>query len=340
MIYNDPYADAVSRVNERIRDELLCLPTECRKRITEIRLRSGQPIMLSSGKQNYFYSKNHQLCYSYSENSCVVTSEEINDTFAKMCEYSVYSYQSQIKDGFITLQGGHRVGFGGTAVYNGDVRTSMRDISSINIRIARSVTGAADEMFKRAPRITKNGGVLVAGPPNSGKTTVLRDLARQLSNGSISEPQRVTVVDERGELAMMWHGKTQAGDDFFCDVLNSFPKADGILDSIRVLSPQVIVCDEIGSDEDARAIFSAVNDGVRIIASIHAETTADLLRRSSVRKLLEDKVFETVILLDGKNIGKIKHVVTAEALLNENSGITAFISDTGFDRCKTVYQAV
>lgn len=249
--------------------------TEPLSQIAEIRLRAGRP----SVTVNVFGKM--KTC------SAAFSAEEIADCFAEICRYSVYSYEEEISRGFITLDGGHRVGLCGTAVTKNGKITSIKDISGLNIRIAHQVYGCADELYER---VFSSGlhSLLLAGKPLSGKTTVLRDLARRLG-----ERFRVVLIDSRGELSASVRGTPSFDIGLNTDALCGCEKSEGIMLSIRSLNPEVIICDEIGNDE--AAVEQAMFCGVKIIASAHADSTDQLKKRPSTRCLMP--LFERVAVL-------------------------------------------
>ena len=249
--------------------------TEPLSQITEIRLRAGRP----SVAVNIFGAM--KVC------SAAFSAEEIADCFAEICRYSVYSFEEEIAQGFITLDGGHRVGICGTAVTKNGIITSLKDISGLNIRIAHQVYGCADELYERA---FSDGlhSLLLGGKPLSGKTTVLRDLARRLG-----EHHRVVLIDSRNELSASVRGTPSFNVGLNTDVLCGCEKSAGIMLAVRSLSPEVIICDEIGNDE--AAIEQAMFCGVKIIASAHANSIEQLKKRPSTRGLMP--LFERVAVL-------------------------------------------
>lgn len=283
------------------------LPESKKATVQEIRLRSGKPLTLTDGKITMFVSNDSKILYTAGENAVRVTQRNIYDTFKSLCSYSVYSRQNEIKSGYITVKGGHRVGLCGTAVVKDGEVTAINDISSLNIRIARQIFGASEELFEKA--YSEGGGILIAGLPSSGKTTVLRDMAYRLSLGIDCHVMRTAVIDERGELSGTYGG-TAENDLGLCDVLNGYPKGEGIIQAIRSLSPQVIICDEVGTESDAAAISAGANAGADIIATIHAGSYDELLRRKQARRLLETGAFKTVVILESADRpGKVSEVV-------------------------------
>ena len=249
--------------------------TEPLSQVAEIRLRAGR----QSVAVNIF--GNMRVC------SPPFSAEEIADCFAEICRYSVFSFEEEIAQGFVTLDGGHRVGICGTAVTKNRVITSLKDISGLNIRIAHQVRGCADGLYDRA---FSDGlhSLLLAGKPMSGKTTVLRDLARRLG-----ERHRVVLIDSRNELSASVRGTPSFDVGLNTDVLCGCEKSAGIMLAIRSLNPEVIICDEIGDDE--AAIEKAMFCGVKIIASAHADSIEQLNKRPSTRGLLP--LFERAAVL-------------------------------------------
>lgn len=210
--------------------------------------------------------------------SAPFTQEEITECFHELCRNSVHSFAREIAEGYITLPGGHRVGFCGTAAAQDGKLAGLRDISSLNIRFAREVKGCAEELFAGA---FADGlcSLIVAGKPLSGKTTVLRDLARILG-----ESHRVCVIDSRGELAGVSGGVPALDVGENTDVLNGYSKSEGIMCALRSLSPDIIICDEIGGD--AAEVRQCMFCGVKLVVSAHAGSLAELHRRPGVSELL------------------------------------------------------
>lgn len=206
------------------------------------------------------------------------TQQDITDCFLELCRDSVHSFAREIAEGYITLPGGFRVGFCGTAVVHGGKLDSLRDISSLNIRIPREVRGCGEELCRRA---FSEGlcSLILCGKPLSGKTTVLRDMARILGAA-----HRTAVVDSRGELAAVQGGVPALDVGENTDILNGYSKSEGIMCALRSLSPEVIICDEIG--EDAEAVRQCMSCGVKLIVSAHAGSIEELKRRPSVSGLL------------------------------------------------------
>lgn len=291
---DDSYCSAVQVLCEELRQAAMLIPESRRSTIQEIRLRAGKPLCFTDGTTTLFTDSSGRMLYSMSDNALTVTQRQLGDTFRRLCSYSVYSCQNELKNGYITIKGGHRAGVCGTAVLENGCLNTVTDISSINLRIARQVPGAAREIISRLYPFS--GGVLIAGVPSSGKTTILRDLARSLSLGIGCRIMRTSVIDERGELSGTYSGRAY-NDLGLCDVFNGYPKGEGILQALRAMSPQVIICDELGSEEDCLLAEQGFNAGAVMIATIHASSYQELLRRRQARRLIDTGAFRTVVIL-------------------------------------------
>lgn len=290
---------------------LVCgLPQQIKAQTREIRLRTAKPIAVNVSNTDMFITQNGTLVHSDASGTVMVHAEEVDECFRRLCDYSVYSHQSEIISGFITIRNGHRAGLCGSAIVENGAVAGVRGITSINLRVARQIYGAADELIQRV-FTRRAGGVLLCGVPGSGKTTLLRDAARQLSSGGL----RVSVVDERGELAAVYCG--QAGNDLGprSDILDGYPKGEGILIAVRCLAPDVVVCDEIGSVQEADAIVAGINCGVSVIATVHAADKRELQRKKQIMRLIEEGAFEHIVFLyDAKKPCVIREVVSADEL--------------------------
>ena len=261
--------------------------------IEEIRLRAQKPIALKITTKNIILEH-------------IVTTQEILETFQKVCEHSIYSYQKQISEGFITIKGGHRVGItGNCATENGKV-ININYISSLNFRIARQKKGCASRIL---PYIIENGDItntLIVSKPGCGKTTLLRDCVREISTGTNLKAKTCGIVDERGEISAMYKGVSQNDIGTLSDVIDNVSKSQGMKMMIRSMAPEVIACDEIGSKEDIEAINYAMCSGVKGIFTAHGGSLEELMLNDQIKELLDKYIIETIIFLDEKIRGSIK----------------------------------
>ena len=267
--------------------------------VEEIRIRQSRPITLKIGQEVMILEH-------------VITKEEINEIFERICENSIYSYKKEICEGFITIKGGHRVGITGTAVIDEKIK-NINYISSLNFRIAREKKGSSKEIIKHVINQNENTifNTLIISPPGGGKTTVLRDILRNLSNG-IKElnfsPKVVGLVDERGEIAATYKGEPQKDVGIMTDVMSNFPKSIGMKMLIRSMSPQIIACDEIGGIEDIQAIKVAICSGVKGIFTAHGRNLEELIQNPELNHLITENIIEKVSQLSLQKKGTAEKI--------------------------------
>ena len=219
--------------------------------------------------------------------SSSVTGDELAQSLRLMCRDSVYAYSETLREGFVTLSGGYRVGVGGRAVYEQGLVVGVTDITSLCVRIPHSVAGAGDFAVDIWRKMKVRRGMLVYSPPGNGKTTMLKDIAVQLSSGG--DAIRVCVVDTREEL------DTCGGRLSHLDVLKGYDKAKGIEIATRSLSPELIICDEIGGYEEAMAILDVQSCGVPLVASVHGDSVDEIMKRDTVSMLAKSGIFGAYI---------------------------------------------
>lgn len=241
----------------------------------------------------------------------LIGEEELRQVVENATQASAHTVLDRMRQGFVTLRGGHRMGLCGTMVRRDGQNVTLRDLSSLSIRVARPVVGQARALL---PELMEDGefvSTLILAPPGAGKTTLLRDLVRGLSDGDAGPPLRVGVADERGEIAALWQGEPQLYVGRHTDVIGGCAKADGLSILIRGMNPQAAAVDEVTDPIDVRAITEAAGCGVTLLATAHGRSVEDLRRRPVYRALLEDKVFQRLVVLERRNG---KRTVRTEAL--------------------------
>lgn len=270
-----------------------------KEQIYEFRIKIGKPILI--------YSKYGESIINYSP-----TREDMRSMMQKISSYSLYAYEEDIRQGFITIKGGHRIGIAGECVMEkGEVKT-IRNISSINVRICREIIGCSNKVMKYIASSHRIYNTIIISPPKCGKTTILRDIARNISNGVHDlglSGRKVVVIDERSEIGACHFGIPQSDLGIRTDVLDNCLKREGLIMAIRSLSPEVLICDEIGTKGDIEALIMAFNSGVNIITTIHGFTVEDLYKRKVFGDLLDNEILERAIILSNRNgVGTIENV--------------------------------
>ena len=265
--------------------------------IEEIRIRLDKSIIFKSFKKECYIYKDGSISHIFLEEKIYKpTIEDIAQTIETMGEYSIYALEQELKNGFITLKGGFRVGVAGKVIIENDKIKTIKNISSINIRIAREIKGCSNNILKYI-NIPKIKSTMIISPPNCGKTTLLRDIIRNISDNG----ENVSIVDERSEISGTYMGKAQLDIGKRTDVLDRCSKAEGMIMLLRSMSPSVIAVDEIGSDKDIEAIEKIANSGIKIISTIHSYNIEDIKKKSNMKNILENKIFERYVVLNRKN---------------------------------------
>lgn len=275
--------------------------------IEEIRIRNSKPIIL---KLN-----NSEKIINY-----IVQTEDVLNVLQSICENSIYSYQNQICEGFITIKGGHRIGITGSAVIENNQVKNLNYISNLNFRIARQIIGCSNNIIKEIINKEENTiyNTLIVSPPGAGKTTLLRDIIRNLSNGTEElTGKNIGVVDERGEIAAMYKGIPQNDLGIRTDIIENIKKSIGMKMLIRSMAPEIIVADEIGSKEDVQEINYAVCSGIKGIFTAHGNSLEDLKLNPAIAELIEKYIFERLIFLDKNNKGKVNKIYALDKINKE-----------------------
>jgi stage III sporulation protein AA len=278
------------------------LPPSIAEHLEEIRVRVARPLEIIAHGEPYFPNY-------------YVTAEDGVHLLNKLSQYSIYSIEEELKRGFITIQGGHRVGLAGKVITEGGAVKAIRHVTSFNIRIAKQKIGVAEPL---TPYLYHRRwlNTIIIGSPQTGKTTLLRDIARLISTGVKTRnipAQKIGIVDERSEIAGCVKGIPQFDLGARVDVLDACPKAEGMMMLIRSMSPNVLIVDEIGRIQDSEAILEAVNAGVGLFMTVHARKREDLLQRPTLRSIMEQAVFERFVELTNENgPGTVKRITDSE----------------------------
>ena len=257
--------------------------------LQDIRMRTARPIILRLQEKDFILQYN-------------IPQSEILQIVERLCENSIYAYKNQICEGFITVKGGHRVGLTGSCVIENGKIVNVKYISSLNFRIAREVLNCSTRVLREIIDIENKSiyNTILVAPPGRGKTTILRDVIRRLSNG-IDEinfkGKTCGVVDERGEIAAMYKGVPQNDVGIRTDIIENVTKNQGIHMLVRTMAPEIIACDEIGSSDDVDAIHYALYSGVKGIFTMHGKNIEDIKNNRQIYELIENREIQKVVFL-------------------------------------------
>ncbi len=332
IIYKEGHVVSIRKNKLRSIEKVLCpeirgkikkLPSQFKEEIEEIRLRVNQPLMIFANNTDFFITVNNGVS-KYNSNSYIVEKNNIETTLQFIANYSIYSVVEELKQGFITIEGGHRIGIVGSIVSDNLGIKTMKEFTGLNLRIAGE---KIDVSKKIMPYLINCRGefrnTLIISPPQCGKTTLLRDIIRNISNGIPDLNLRglkVGVVDERSEIAACYDGVPQNNLGIRTDILNRCPKAQGMMMLIRSMSPQVIATDELGREDEIMAISEAVLAGINLITTVHGKSLEDILNRRLIGDLIKEGIFKRIIILSSsKGVGTIEEItdgVTLNKLTN------------------------
>lgn len=271
--------------------------------VQEIRIKIGKPIIITLSKE--------EKIFDY-----IATSDDLKEILLKISNYSLYAYEEEIKQGYITIRGGHRVGLAGECVIsNGEIKT-IKNISSLNIRISREVLSCSNKLMQIITTSNRIYNTLIVSPPKCGKTTILRDIARNISNGMYTiglKGRKVVIIDERSEIAASYNGVPQMNVGIRTDVLDNCLKKTGMIMAIRSLSPEVLICDEIGTQGEIESLNMAFNSGVNIVVTVHGFDIEDVYGRKTFKELVDDSIIERIVVLSSRRgAGTIEKVYKVE----------------------------
>nr|WP_263325771.1 stage III sporulation protein AA [Neobacillus sp. Marseille-Q6967] len=284
---------------KNIADQISKIPPKQKEEIEEIRIRLNRPIEVTM--------KGAPLFLAY-----ITQPEDAVQLLNKISQHSIYTLEEELKRGYITISGGHRIGLAGKVILEDSKVKAIRDIASFNIRIAKEKLGIAERL---TPYLFKEHWLhtMIVGPPQTGKTTLLRDIARIISSGSMDKgisACKVGIVDERSEIAGCVNGIPQMSFGHRLDVLDACPKAEGMMMMIRSMSPDVLIVDEIGRREDAEAIQEAVHAGIKLMMTTHGSTMEEIRNRPTLKGIIDQKIFQRFIILSrNKGPGTVTHIL-------------------------------
>lgn len=315
---NIPYRQVFSVLPDNLRGMMARLPVVVMDKLEEIRLRQNRPLVLGLTSGDSYLGPNGEPTDNPLR-AYLVTEDDIKRVTRMVSNSSLYALEEELKNGYVTLPGGHRVGITGKVVVEAGKVKTIKYISGFNIRISREVKGIAQNILPHILDGCENvRHTLILSPPRCGKTTLLRDMVRLLSNGvpELNFPGvTVGLVDERSELAGCYRGIPQRDVGLKTDVLDGCPKAEGMMMLLRAMAPQVLATDEIGKQEDIRALEEVINAGVTVLTTVHGSSLEEIARRPALKYLLGLKVIERFIILGrSRGVGTVEEIIDGRTM--------------------------
>lgn len=287
----------INYFGKNIKEKLINVDYNFFEKAQEIRIRCNKCIIFKILNKEYFLCKDGKLSKNFIEkNIFIPTIEDIQKTLEIMSDYSIYAFEQELKNGFVTLSGGFRVGITGTSVVENEKIKAIKNISSINIRLAKEIKGCSKKILPYIKE-EKFFSSIIISPPNCGKTTLLRDIIKEISENG----ENVAVIDERSEIGGVYMGISQMDLGIRTDIFDRCPKNQGMINVLRSMAPDFIAVDEIGTEEDILALEKIFNSGVKVICTVHAENIYELRKKHGFEKILEGKFFKRYITLDKAN---------------------------------------
>lgn len=313
-----PLDEVLNLLPPNLRQLLAELPQSIKEEVEEIRLRQGRPLLLGLAQGDCFVSERGTVTSSLAE-AYVVNNQDVERATQLVSRSSLYALEEELRNGFITLPGGHRVGITGKVLTDQGGIKNIKYISGFNFRISRAVLGVADKIlpYLISPEGRFYHTVLVSAP-RCGKTTLLRDLIKRLSEG-IPElgfsGATVGVVDERSEIAGCFRGIPQRDIGPRTDVLDACPKAAGMMMLLRSMGPAIIATDEIGRQEDVAALEEVLNAGVKVLTTVHGSSLEELADRPALQYLFKIKAIQRFVLLGrSRGVGTIEDIIDGRTM--------------------------